>query len=323
MKLPKHQKRPEEKGVSFCLGLLFLLFSACSCFATVSLDDILSSLETRGVLVDRSRAVRGGIEGILRSIDPGAFIGVDKAVGDSCKESRVKQAVAGVELWPEDIAYLKIEGLLKGSGPEILEHVRALDSKAGIILDFRGAGGQDLESVSYLAGIGHLSGEPLFVVTDNQDKPISTNRVEAGVSLRAPLMVLVDDRTRLAAEALVAVWRGQPGIMVIGSATSGEIRFREAMTLPDGPLITLTTRKLRLLQGGSYEGCGIRPDVEVGCVVDSGNAMLAATNSPARPLSVKSERDRELMQRVDQDAALRRATDILLGLRVLSGYGQR
>lgn len=322
MKLRKNQKRPEEKGASFCLGLLFLISSACPCFATVSLDDILSCLEAKGVLVDRSQAVLGGIEGILRSIDPGAFIGGDKVGGGAGKESPAKQAVAAVELWPEDIAYLKIEGLLKGSGSEILDHVRALDSKAGIILDFRGAGGEDLNSVSHLAGIGRPFGESLFVVTDNQDKPISTNRVEAGVSLSAPLMVLVDDRTRLAAEALVAVWHGRPGIMVIGSTTSGEIRFREAVALPDGQLITLTTRKLHLLDAVSYEGCGIRPDVEVGRGVDLGNAQLSATNSPARPLSVKSERDRELMQRVDQDAALRRATDILLGLRVLSGYGQ-
>jgi hypothetical protein len=323
MKLLKNQKRPEEPGVIFYLSVLFLISSACSCFATVSLDDILSCLETRGVLVDRSQAVRGGIEGILRSIDPGAFIGVDKTVPEAGKEIPGKPAVAAVELWPEDIAYLKIEGLLKGSGIEILDHVRALNGKAGIILDFRGAGGRDLDSVTHLAGIGRRSGESLFIVTDNQDKPISTNRVEAGVSLNVPLMVLIDDRTRLASEALVAVWLGRPGIMVIGSATSGEGRFREALTLPDGQVITLTTRKLHLLDAVSYEGRGIRPDVEVGRGVDSGNVMLSTTNSPARPLSVKSERDRELMQRVDQDAALRRATDILLGLRVLSGYGQR
>jgi hypothetical protein len=299
MKLRRKQKRPEKVGGSFFLSLLFLLASVWPCFATVSLDDILSSLEAKGVLVDRSQAVRGGIEGILRSIDPGAFIGVEKIGIEAGKEVSGKPAVAAVELWPEDIAYLKIEGLLKGSGLEILDHVRTLDSKAGIILDFRGAGGQDLDSVSHLAGIGRPSGEPLFVVTDNQDKPLSTNRVEAGVSLSAPLMVLVDDRTRLAAEALVALWHGRPGIMVIGSATSGEI------------------------QGVPYEGHGIRPDVEVGRVVNARNSMLSSTNSPARPLSVKSERDRDLMQRVDQDAALRRATDILLGLRVLSGYGQR
>ncbi len=323
MKSQKNQKKPEKTGVVFCLGLSLLIFSACSCFATVSLDDILSSLETRGVLMDRSQAVRGGIEGILRSIDPGAFIGVDKAIGDAGKQGAGKQAVVAVELWPEDIAYLKIEGVLKGSGREILDHVRALDGKAGIILDFRGAGGQDLDSISHLAGIGRHSGETLFIVTDNQDKPISTNKVEAGVSLNVPLMVLVDNQTRLAAEAMVAVWHGRPGIMVIGSPTSGEVRFREALTLPDGQVITLTTRKLHLLESVSYEGRGIRPDVEVGRGVDTGNAMLSTTNSPARPLSVKSEQDRELMQRVDQDAALRRATDILLGLRVLSGYGQR
>jgi hypothetical protein len=43
----------------------------------------------------------------------------------------------------------------------------------------------------------------------------------------------------------------------------------------------------------------------------------------AKPLSEKSTRDRELMLRVEGDDILRRATDILLGLRALNGYGYR
>ncbi|MEI7880671.1 MAG: hypothetical protein WCI95_07320, partial [bacterium] len=35
-----------------------------------SLDEFLSCLETNGVLVDREGAVRGGLRGILQSIDP-------------------------------------------------------------------------------------------------------------------------------------------------------------------------------------------------------------------------------------------------------------
>jgi C-terminal processing protease CtpA/Prc len=310
-------------GRSFFLSLLLFMTSACSGLATVSLDDILSCLETNGVLVDRTQAVRGGIEGILKSIDPGACIGAGESVVEAGHGATGVLAVAAVEIWPEDIAYLKVDSLAKGSGTEILNHLRALDGKAGVILDFRGAGGADLDSVSRLAGINRSAGEQLFVVTDNQDKPLSTNVVGVGVSFHAPLMVLIDGQTRLASEALAALWHGRPGIMLIGSATAGDTRFREALTLPGGQLITLATRKFLPLEAAFDEGHGIRPDVEVADAVEFGSPMISSTNPPARPLSMKSERDRELMHRVEGDVALRRATDILLGLRTLGGYGQR
>jgi len=310
-------------GRSLFIVLLVFLTAACSGFATVGLDDVLSCLETKGILVDRPQAVRGGIEGILKAIDPGAFIGAGESGAAAGQGATGTLAVATVEIWPEDIAYLKVDALAKGSGREILDHLRALEGKAGVILDFRGAAGEDLDSVSQLGGIGRSEGDPLFVVTDNQDKPLSTNVVGIGVSFHAPLMVLIDRQTRLAAEALAALWHGRPGIMLIGSATAGDARFREALTLPGGQLITLATRKFLPLEAACYEGHGVCPDVDVACDVEAGITMLSSTNLPARPLSMKSEKDRELMHRVEGDVALRRATDILLGLRTLSGYGQR
>ena len=295
--------------------------SAASVRASSSLDAVLSCLETNGVLTDRSQAIRGGIEGILKSIDPEASLGAGEDMAGATNGSVA--SLEAVELWPEDIAYLKLQRLGKGSGAEIQEHLRALTGKAGIILDLRGVGGGDMASVSLLAGVNRTEGTPLFVVTDNQSQPLSTNAVETSFSLPVPLMALVDHRTRGGAEALAALWRGGPGIMLIGSTTRGEARFREAITLPGGQAITMATRKIVPIQGVAYEGCGIQPDVVVEASVDTASTILSNTNAPARPLSAKSEQDRDLMRRVGDDVVLRRATDILLGLRTLSGYGQQ
>ena len=297
-------------------------FAGGPCHALVgsSLDEVLSCLETNGLLVNRSLAVKNGIEGILKSIDPGAVLGAGNETNGI--DAVITQAVQAVEFWPDDIAYVKIRGLSKGSGGEILAQLQTLTSKAGIILDLRGVAGNDLGVVSCLAGLTHPKLEPLYVLTDNQGRCLSTNVVESGSSIPAPLMVLVDGSTRSAAEALVALWRGRPGIMLIGSTTSGETRFRDTVTLPDGQVFTLATRKLVPVQGDSYEGRGITPDVVVPRTVEAGNARLFDTNTPARALSAKSERDRDLMRRVDGDAVLQRATDIILGLRTLGSHGQ-
>lgn len=311
-----------KKGCQLPLVVILVAAGACCGWASVGLDDVLSCLETNGILVDRQQAVRGGIEGILKSIDPGATLVAGASLAVPAVSGTGTVSVA-VEIWPEDIAYLKISALGCGSGREIMDHLRLLGDKAGVILDLRAAGGDDLETVSQLGSLGRSAGEPLFILTDNQDRPVSTNSVAEGLSFKPPLMVLTDDRTRLAAEAVVSLWRGRHGVMLIGAGTAGESRFREVLTLPGGQLITLATRKFLPLNSSGYEGLGIAPDVEVPRGDDNGLAVLSSTNAPARPLSVKSEQDRELMQRVGGDAALRRSTDILLGLRTLSGYGQR
>jgi C-terminal processing protease CtpA/Prc len=302
-----------------CL-FLSLFLAASPCLASISLDDFLSALETNGVLADRSHAVRGGLEGILRSVDPEAVLGTE-SVAEADQADR--PAVESVELWPEDLAYIKGGTLKPGGGAEIMAHLRALGDKAGLILDLRGMGGDDLPSLSLLAGLGREDGTPLFVVTDNQDKPLSTNSVETAVSINAPLMVLVDGDTRDAAEALAVLWKGHQGIMLMGTETRGNLRFREPLTLPDGQRVAVATRKLTLPGGRVCNGGGLHPDVVVKSEASSVNAMLSSTNPSARALSVKAEGDLELMARVEGDITLRRATDILLGLRLLGGYGKR
>ena len=304
------------------IGALLAALSAADASSVASLDDVLSCLETNGVLVDRSLAVQLGMEGILKSIDPKACLitnGVE--TGD---DGGITQAVQSVEFWPEDIAYLKIRGLVKGSGEELSTRLQSLTRKAGIILDMRAAAGDDLAAVSCLAGVARFRDQdPLFILTDNQGRSLSTNRAVSGLWVDAPLMVLIDGDTRCAAEALVALWRGRPGVMLIGAPTHGDARLRDVVTLPGGQKVTLANRRLIPLCGDSYEGRGVPPDVLVARIQPvAGTAGFDTNHPPGRPLSVKSEQDRDLMKRVESDAVLRRATDILLGLRTLGGYGQ-
>ena len=297
---------------------LFLVTILLPSYASTSLDDVLSNLESNGVITDRSLAVRGGIEGMLKSVDSEAFLGVADRAGTSAT-----QAVQSVEVWPEDIAYMKVRGLYKGSGVGILLKLRALGGKAGIILDLRGANGDDMNAVSLLAGLGRPEREPLFLVLDNRNQPVSTNVVEGRILIRAPVMVLVDHGTKGAAEALAAVWRGCPGVMLIGSTTHGEARLRDILELPDGQVATVAVRKLLPLRSQSYDGRGVQPDVLISSMTNASlSSLFTNVNHSGRALSAKSERDRDLMKRVDDDVTLRRATDIILGLRTLNGYGQ-
>ncbi len=292
--------------------------------AADSLDEFLSGLETNGVLVDRLAARAGGVDGILRSIDPEVFISSETTplTSDRMAGGKVPSVVQAVELWPENLAYIKVSGLEPGSGEELLGHFQSLSTRSGLLFDLRGARGQDLESACILAGLTHHPQEPLFLITDNRGIPLATNTV-AGMFTRLPfLLILMDEGTSGAAEALVSVLKGSPGVMLLGGRTRGDPYLRNWLTLPDGRMARLATRKWKTILGESCEKVGVRPDVEVTARSGSGNEGLSRTNKTDRVLSLKSDADRDLMMRVAGDAALQRATDILLGLQAVGGYGR-
>lgn len=280
------------------------------------LDEVMAGLETNGVLVDRSAAVSAGLKGILLSIDPG--VEIDAAWKNP--EMAPVPSVAAVELWPENLAYIKVSGLPRGSGEEILAHLKALSARWGVLLDVRGAGGEDLEPVGILAGLIRNRGEPLFILSDNRGVVLATNGVSGSYSKMPLLILLIDGKTSGAAQALAAVFKGSPGVLLIGTATQGERWLRSWIPLPDGGMAKLRTREWALVGRVSCLKDGVSPDIAVSPLV-AARPESRYTNATNRILSPKSEADRDLMDRVAGDDALQRGTDMLLGLQALGGYG--
>jgi len=287
-----------------------------------SLDDFLSCLETNGIVIDRSAVLSGGLKGMLQSIDPAAILDeVNSAVREVNKEDR-GPAIQAVELWPENLAYLKVSGLEPGSGVEIFAHIQSLGASRGLLFDLRGARGEDLESVGILAGLVYGPQEPLFIITDNKGTALLTNIVTGIYAKRPVMMMLIDKGTGGASEALASLFKGCPGVMLIGSVSRGDPYLHQWLSLPGGRTARLTMRKWKPVSGGTYEKVGIRPDILVGAMKGAGNDGLGRTNKTDRVLSLKSDVDRDLMLRVAGDVVLQRATDILLGIQALGEYGR-
>jgi len=316
--------RWQMRCLLWLIGLVVGWFALPSAGAD-SLDAFLSSLETNGVLADRSGVLLGGIEGILHAIDPGVVLVDDQGSPDrqSREKKRPSSAVQAVELWPENLAYLKVSGLEPGSGEEILAHIQSLSSSWGVLFDLRGGQGEDLESVAILAGLVRSQNEPLFIITDNRGVALATNTVLGAYAKEPLLMILVDEGTSGASEALASVFKGSPDVMLIGAVTKGDACLHTWISLPGGRRAWLATRKWTPFQGKSVEKDGVRPDIVVSALSGVGNEGLAHTNKADRVLSPKSESDRELMMRVAGDAVLQRATDVLLGIQASGAYGSK
>jgi carboxyl-terminal processing protease len=248
---------------------------------------------------------------------------------------RVRQAessLTDVESLPAGMGYLRASGIHAGAGREIvlaLETWQA-EGKFGAILDLRGAGGTAEEEVGTVAKSFAAKGSDLLYEYAKRDgDDVRGYRMDESAEtarIGIPLMVLVDEGTTGAAELLAAVLGGGvKGAMIIGRETSGDPLLREPRKLSTGRYALLATRQLKTADGAVYSGSGgVVPDVAI-----TAAALDETVYEPDAPvlrkgktMSDEEKEDKALRDRTRNDTYLRRATDVLLGLKAL-GYDRK
>lgn len=265
--------------------------------------------------------------------EPGLEIGLLGADGKSRTVSvervrRAESSLTDVEDLPAGMGYLRAAGIFEGAGVEI---AAALDrwqatGKLGAILDLRGANGVAEGEIPAVAAKFVPVGSVLYALTDRLGNEIASVPSGPAPAASLPLMVLVDEETSGASELLAAVLSGGvQGAMVIGRETAGDPLIREPKKLSTGRYALLATRQLKIPDGTVYAGvAGVRPDV---VITDS--ALDETVYEPEAPvlrkghsLTDEEKEDKALRDRTRNDTYLRRATDVLLGLKAL-GYGAK
>ena len=272
------------------------------------------------------------VRGLLTEGDePGLEIGLVGADGQSRtvaveRARRAESSLADAEDLPAGMGYLRAAGLFEGAGVEIaaaLERWQAAD-KFGAILDLRGANGVAAGEIPAVAARFVPVAADLYAFTDRQGNEIEVVKSGPAPAETLPLMVLVDEETSGAAELLAAVLSGSvQGAMVIGRETAGDPLIREPKKLSTGRHALLATRQLKTPDGMVYAGAnGVVPDV---AITDA--ALAETVYEPEAPvlrkgksLTDEEKEDKALRDRTRNDTYLRRATDVLLGLKAL-GYG--
>ena len=243
------------------------------------------------------------------------------------ERSRIKlQAVESAEDLPLGLCYLQLNGVFEGCGRDVVSSLRgwAESGRAGVVIDLRGADGMDLESVADIAGVFAESGAMLFAVRDMDNQDIGVYKAKTQTNLGMPAMVLVDSKTVGAAEILAAVLSGSVrGAMLLGNVTGGDPVVRDWIALSSGESLYTMARRIVLADGHIYDGReGVKPDV---VLLENAPAMPEFEPEAApvngREITEEEKQDKKLRERVKNDAALRRAVDVLLGLKALNIRG--
>ncbi|HMP74161.1 MAG TPA: S41 family peptidase [Kiritimatiellia bacterium] len=230
-------------------------------------------------------------------------------------------AIETAERLPRDLGYILLNGIYPASGMDVVMRLREWTETGavGLILDLRGAGGGDAASAASIAGVFCPGGTLLGSFRDRQDQDVSVHRSPASNPVKVPGILLVDEETYGQAEILAAVLKdAAPGVLVVGESTSGDLNLREPVQLPGGERLWIATRKLVTATGRTYDGReGVEPDL-VAPSVPTAEPFFEPSLEPGRREVLEVERtDTALRRRTRGDAALRLATDILIGLNAL------
>jgi carboxyl-terminal processing protease len=161
------------------------------------------------------------------------------------------------------VGRIVIPAFSRGVGRQVRDAVQQLrDQRAtGLVLDLRGdPGGLLTEAVETASAF--LDGGQVVTYTRRNEK---SQRLDAGSrgETRIPLVVLVDGGTASAAEVVAGALQDRGRAVVVGSRTFGKGSVQEPHPLPDGSSLALTVARYTLPSGRSVEGVGIEPDIEV------------------------------------------------------------
>lgn len=282
-----------------------------------SLDEVLQSVDELGVVYDRETVERAAIAGALRAIDPGASL-LDSEPADA---DHPAGSPVSFDVWAGKLGYVDVGWLGASAADGTISNLVAWSEQElqGLILDLRGAGGDDLGAVDRLAGALVSGEQPAYeVVSERTGDAEKHPSEEAEVVCTIPMIALVDQSTRGTAELLAAILKERRRAMLIGETTVGDARVRRVVDVSDCLSFRIGVARIRMCSGESYDSVGVVPDISVTCAAPSTElSPLRDLTGTGKTRSDRARVDRELMTRVHGDPSLERATDILIGLAAL------
>jgi C-terminal processing protease CtpA/Prc len=342
----------------FLSGLLLLLLSVPANLRAETTNEPPDFKEVYELVRDHLGGVseadlnRAAVKGLVTALAPKVELVTN---GPSEETSVSSQPVLKTGLFDGDIAYVRI-GRVAEWLPQAIhsayDALGATNKLKGLVLDLRYTGGDDYSAAASVADLFLKKEQPLLNWGNGVIR--STEKTDA---LTLPVAVLVNRRTKEAAEALAAVMR-QAGIgLILGGKTAGQAMVAREFPLKNGDKLKIATARIEVGETVLLSPEGVKPDILVEVrpederayyedafkVIERGNQtagagtvtnQVATTNRIRRPRFNEAElvRERREGANLDQDLAdekeepekptvrdpaLARALDLLKGLAVV------
>lgn len=193
---------------------------------------------------------------------------------------QIKSDPVTYELLEGGVGYVALSNFYRGSADSVEAAVEELlaQGAATLLFDVRGNPGGYLNELVEL--LDYLLPEGNIFQSGNSSGPKKVTKSDADC-VDVPMAVLVDGDSYSAAELFAAQLRESVNAPIIGQPTCGKGYSQQALTLPGGRALNISTKTYYTGAGISLIGIGLTPDVVVE-QTGEGDAQLEAALSLIR-----------------------------------------
>jgi hypothetical protein len=282
----------------------------------------------RGAQIDDAAVGRATLRGLLESLAPGAALATEPSAPSIPSPFRA-------EILDGRAGYLRLGSLQTENLAELDIALRDFGAKAvhGLILDLRATPeSSDFALAAQVASRFCAPGTALFTLA-GPGRAAGGDFLASGENLsRGVLVVLIDEKTAGAAEALAATLRWNARALLVGTRSSGRcVEFAE-VPVGAGQNLRLAVAEV-LVAGQAIYPRGLRPDIEIAQDPAERESILAAAltkgaagfvfeqeraqfDEAALVAGTNPELDRVATDPGLIDRPLQRAVDLVTALRV-------
>ncbi len=193
--------------------------------------------------------------------------------------ARVENRSVEHSLLADNVGYIQVKNFYAHSADQLKEAVTQLEEQGAraLVFDMRNNGGGYVDQLTQMLD-ALLPEGPIFRSESKLGRETVTLSDEAHMSL--PMATLVNKDTYSAAEFFAAQLQESVGAPIIGEETSGKGYSQQAVPLPNGGALNLSTGRYRTGAGVSLIGAGVSLDAEVLLTQPQAAALLAGSLSP-------------------------------------------
>lgn len=165
------------------------------------------------------------------------------------------------------IAYIKIDGFYANTSKQLKEAIDSIpDGTDSIVFDVRGTGSGTVQytadSLKLIVPIASDGSGALATEIDKDGKETYYASDSASLSGYS-IAVLADNETSCCGELFACDLRDFGMAKIIGETTKGNADVQKVFSLSDGSGVVLTVAKLRPYITETFDGVGLKPDIEV------------------------------------------------------------
>ncbi|MBI3192805.1 MAG: hypothetical protein HYZ36_09080, partial [Pedosphaera parvula] len=168
--------------------------------------------------------------------------------------------------------YLRVDRVNAGLADQfktVFQQLNSSNKLSGLVLDLRFAAGKDYASAMAVADQFVQTEKAVLMVGDTTLRSSTKDN-----PIRLPVAVLVNQKTKGAAEALAGVLRRNNVALIIGGKTAGDVVMFQEFPLSNGRRLRVASSLVRYGDGQTLPSKGIKPDIMVDVSPDTEKAYL-------------------------------------------------